>query len=103
MSQPMFVIHVGSGTVEGSAPIKLVIWGFVGGPVAGDNPSKKHTPFAIRIESHNLSAEDVEPHWNYTLHPSTRTTIQQVVEEYNVATERARMEARGFRAADSFR
>ena len=55
MHQPKYVIAVGplQSVSECCAvgPIRLVTWGFVGGPVSGEHPDRKHTPFCVRIES----------------------------------------------------
>ena len=76
MHQPTYVVHIDPGMVH------LVIYGFVGGPVGGSDPSKKHTPYCVRVDSQDLSVTDAEAVWSYTVIPTHAPAMEDCIEEY---------------------
>jgi len=74
MHQPTYVIHLGPEEV------KLVLYGFVGGPVGGLDPSKKHTPYCVRISTQDLSKLDPAPIWNYVVLPTYAPLMDDCIE-----------------------
>ena len=48
--QPTFVVCIGGGQ------LRVLTFAFVGGPVSGDRPDRKRTPFAIRLATDDLVA-----------------------------------------------
>lgn len=87
MFQNKYVVLIASECV------RVATYGFIGGPVEGDRPDRKYTPFTLRLLTANLLAHGDEPFQvDYALTPTRRRDMSEEVTsdknrmEYAVAT-----------------
>jgi len=75
--QPMYAICVGAGQV------RVVTYAFVGGPVVGDRPDRKRTPYILRLVTSDLAAVASEASLsNYSAHAAeAETTLDHFVRQ----------------------
>ncbi|CAE7667518.1 unnamed protein product [Symbiodinium pilosum] len=80
--QPTFVVCIGGGQ------LRVLTFAFVGGPVSGDRPDRKRTPFAIRLATDDLvalsrvEASDKVSKLRYAAHavdPAVQTSLDMIV------------------------
>ena len=81
LHQPKYVV------ILGQTQVRVATYTFIGGPVSGDRPDRKHTPFVLKMLSPNLLACDcpLEADATVTLQYACRATNHQsttaVIEE----------------------
>ena len=80
--QPTFVVCIGGGQ------LRVLTFAFVAGPVTGDRPDRKRTPFAIRLATEDLvalsrvKASEKVSNLRYAAHavdPAVQTSLDMIV------------------------
>jgi len=59
----------------------VMVYAFIGTPLAGDRPSTKSTPFVIKIISPNLASSDREGGMEYLVRETSETSILKVINQ----------------------
>ena len=59
MFQNKYVILVSAAAQVES--VRVLTYGFIGGPESGDRPDMKHTPFMLRLLTENLLGQEGKP------------------------------------------
>ncbi len=81
MFQNKYVILVSAAAQVES--VRVLTYGFIGGPESGDRPDMKHTPFMLRLLTENLLGQE-----GVTLR-ANETAGQQIAMKYSVSPTRA--------------
>ena len=81
MFQNKYVILVSAAAQVES--VRVLTYGFIGGPESGDRPDMKHTPFMLRLLTENLLGQE-----GVTL-TANQTAGQQIAMNYAVSPTRA--------------
>lgn len=75
LHQPRYVICIGRSQV------RVAMYAFVGAPVSGDRPDRKHTPFVLKIltpdllEGEDMPGKDDEIGFEYTVGAASRNAL----------------------------
>lgn len=81
--QPRFIIVVGSPPPGGPTDpiVRVITYAYMGSPVKGDRPDRKHTPFVLKMVTSNLYLDDAADEVRFSVKRSNTERMDDAVLE----------------------